>query len=436
MLLRIYRLLPSWVWIWIGLGVLIHVGTAILRLNAFFPAPALVDFAAFYTGAWALRLGESPFVLSSALLAQLSAEAGLPFPVPIPFNPPFWYVLLMPLTWLSYPAAAWIWVLVNLGLLGWISQRLASLAGYGSPLVKILLFPIVVTFGPIFLDLTLGQVSVVLLFTALLVGRLLPNPAQRSTQLAGIVTMMAAMIKVYPLMWMGIFPLMHRWRAVVIGLAFLIMSTGLFLLFGSPAVLIEWTGYLQDRIILATDRPSVDDQSLLAWLDRIGRSQTYAVPGLSATTLDLVEWHMPWEVNSILLRWIGYPLIVLMLGYILGFIWSQRGHNLEAGFYLWLLVGLIVFPHTERYNHALLLPAMAWLWSRNDRGKMFVCLAYFLTALARLTHLWVRILPAPWAAIITGSGLLAVFLLSIGIILELRRSAAMAAIAPSLMQTR
>lgn len=421
---RFHRLLPMWGWILLGSGAVVHFGTAALRISAFLPTPQLVDFAAFYSGAWAFRLGESPFALSSQLLAQLATDTALTFTPPIPFNPPFWYVPLIPLTWLTFPAAAWVWVLLNGVLLFWISNQLAALAGYSGRWGTLLLFPVVVTFGPVFLDLTLGQVSIVLLAMALLIGRLLVQPAPRTMLLAGVVTMAAAMIKVYPLVWMGIFAVNRRWQSVAAGLIFLIIGSGLVVLWGRGDTLVDWGGHLYDRILAANDQPSVDDQSLSAWLDRIGRPQTYAVPGLIATASEPVTWHLPWSVDATILRWSGYILALLAGSAVLGFLWRWREHNLQAGFYLWLLVGLIAFPHIERYNHTLLLPAMAWLWSQSERARLLTCVAYFLSALARLTHLWVRILPAPWAPILTGSGLFAVFLLTVGIGLELHRSMA------------
>lgn len=97
----------------------------------------------------------------------------------------------------------------------------------------------------------------------------------------------------------------------------------------------------------------------------------------------------------------------------------------EGAFYLWVLYWLLPFPHTERYNHVLLLPAMAWLWARSEtfahrsetlaqRGRNLVILAYFLAGLSRLTHLWAILLPAPWGPLASGFGLYAVLLLGGG----------------------
>lgn len=46
------RASQRWLWAILGVaGALIHFGTALLRLNTFFPYPNLMDFAAFYAGA-------------------------------------------------------------------------------------------------------------------------------------------------------------------------------------------------------------------------------------------------------------------------------------------------------------------------------------------------------------------------------------------------
>jgi hypothetical protein len=64
----------------------------------------------------------------------------------------------------------------------------------------------------------------------------------------------------------------------------------------------------------------------------------------------------------------------------------------------------------ERYNHALLLPAMAWLWGRGCGSRNAVVAAYALSGLSRFTHLFAFVLPSPWAPLATGVGLYSVLL--------------------------
>jgi len=69
-----------------------------------------------------------------------------------------------------------------------------------------------------------------------------------------------------------------------------------------------------------------------------------------------------------------------------------------------------------RYNHTLLLPAIAWLWGQGESGQRFAVVGYFLAGLARLTHLWVLLLPWPWGPLATGFGVMAVLTLMFGMI--------------------
>src|SRR5512136_2203736 len=98
---------PWWLWLAVaGAGLVIHVGTALLRISTFFPYPKLLDFSGFYASAWAIRQGLSPYNLTSAWLQALQVERTVPLTPPPIFNPPFWPWLLQPLTWFSFPVAA------------------------------------------------------------------------------------------------------------------------------------------------------------------------------------------------------------------------------------------------------------------------------------------------------------------------------------------
>lgn len=398
-----------------GAGAVIHFGTALLRLDSFWPVPALVDFSTIYSGAWAMRAGLSAYALSPELLAILQAQ-GLNQPPPGAFNPPFLYALFYPFTWLTYPQAAWAWVLLNLIFLGWITAELLRLGDIRGRRVGLLLYALVVTFGPTFLDLTLGQVSVLMLVALLLMGQRLENPSPASALIAGFAGMLAVTIKVYPLFWLGILPFLRRWSFLLASLLFLLLSFALPALWGPPGVLGEWAQFFQGRVLSASEIPGIDDQALTAWLDRIGRSETYGVPGISATTVEFIAWQLPWNFDPLALRLAGYALAGAIAAGVLLHIWRNRHSQPEAHFYLWVLVSLVVVPHIERYNHVLILPGMALLWGRGERARVVVCAVYFLVGLARLTHLWARILPAPWAPLITGSGLLGVLLLIAGLL--------------------
>ena len=436
-----------WPWLAIaGAGLVIHAGTAVLRLSTFFPSPKLFDWSGFYASAWAIRQGLSPYNLPPDWLQNLQAAQAIPFTPPVIFNPPFWPWLLLPLTWFSYPVAASIWLAFNLALLVWATLALADLAGWHGRAVRVALFFLVLTFGPVFLDLTLGQTSVVLLAAAMAIGRSLSryrsgetcpekgvwrtSSSRRKVGPALVVALaggLAVGVKLFPLTWLAGLPFLRRWRELILAA---LVIVGIFALgfWISPAASQEYGHYLvTERLVTASQVTSVDDQALIAWLDRLVRPQTFAVPGVTVEQRTTVEWTPPWTVDVRAVRWVGYALLVLLLLPCLYLLLRAAPEEQEGVFYLWVLYGLVALLHIERYNHVLLLPAMAWLWGHSlaegdghslaegdGHGKwqrQVVVMAYALVGLSRLTHLWAMLLPAPWGPLASGFGLYAVLLL-------------------------
>ena len=403
-----------------GIGALIHFGTALLRLSTFFPYPRLMDFAAFYAGTWAVRLGVSPYEWSPAFVESLRVKTGLSAYPPIPYNPPVWLWLLQPLSFFSFPIATVVWLLLVLAFLGWSAIALARLAGYQEWKHRGIGFLFILTFGPTFLDLTLGQNSFFLLAAVLVIGQALRTQVKGTCLSAALAGGLAVGAKLFPLIWLGALPLLRRWRLFVLSILAVLLVVGLPLLFAPAASQSYWLHILPQRVLSASEKVGIDDQSLIAWLDRLGRPHTLRVPGLSVTQRHTVAWSPPWSVDPHVIR-LGGCFLVALLALIPIMVLLRTGHaEAEGAFYLWVLYGLIVFPHMERYNHVLLLPAMAWLWARSEtfaqRARKLVILAYFLVGLSRLTHLWAILLPAPWGPLASGFGLYAVLLLGGGMV--------------------
>ncbi len=403
-----------------GTGALIHFGTALLRLNTFFPYPKLMDFAAFYAGAWAIRLGVSPYGWTPEFQRVMLVETGFSFDHPISL--PMWLWLLQPLASFSFPIAAVVWLLVLLALITWNTLVLARIAGYKGWRERRMIFLLVVTFGPVFLNLTLGQNGIFLLTAALVISQALQVRTENSRFLAALAWVPAVGAKLSPLIWLGALPLLRRWRLFVLATLILLFVLGLTSLLTPTASQDYWLRFLPERIFSYSEQAGIDDQSLVAWLDRLGRAHTFGVPGLSATQQHTVTWLPPWSFAPQAIRAGGYLLVALLALIPLVVLFRANPADAEGAFYLWVLYGLLPFPHTERYNHVLLLPAMAWLWGRGGRGRNLVILAYFLVGLSRLTHLWAILLPAPWGPLASGFGLYAVLLLGTAMVILLRPS--------------
>ncbi len=156
--------------------------------------------------------------------------------------------------------------------------------------------------------------------------------------------------------------------------------------------------------------PGVDDQSLLAWATRLTQPQSFTLPGLDVNTRTTIHW-MPRNPfpYPVVLGSVG--LVLLAAGAIAAYtVWHAQGRERVGAWSLWLLLGLLGLVHMERYNHVLLLPALAWLWGAQPRYRDWVLVAYALEGLGRLTHAFALWLPFPWAAWASGAGLYAVLL--------------------------
>lgn len=398
-------------WLWVavaGAGLAIHAGTAALRLTTFFPVPRVLDFSAFYASAWAIRLGMSPYNLPPDWLVALQSSQSIPFLPPPIYNPPFWPWLLVPLTWFSFPVAAWIWLVLNLGLLFVSAIVLADLAGHRSWGARCLVFILIVTFGPTFLDLTLGQTSVLLMAAALAIGRCTSSKRRWAGPVAAGAAALAVGSKLFPLIWIPAWPVLRRWSYGLLAVILVLAVAGLSLMASPAGSRVYWTYLVEERLATSSAVPSVDDQALVAWLDRLVLPQVFDVSGVGVEQRQTVFWTPPWSIDAAVVRWLGYGLIALLLVAVLLVLLRAGGQYPEAGIYLWMLFGLIALLHIERYNHVLLLPAMAWLWGRGESERKVVVGSYTLVGLARLTHLWAVLLPAPWGPLASGFGLYAV----------------------------
>jgi alpha-1,2-mannosyltransferase len=416
------------------------MGTALLRIRSFLPTPVLIDFSAFYTAAAAVRQKIVPYALPVEWLKELKIRMAIPGYPPAIFNPPLWPWLLQPFAVLRYPTAAWVWLLIQIGLLIWVTYtlnkhtiiRLSSLKliqkildFIDSPVISrtviegVILFIFILTFGPVFLDMSIGQTSILLLALCCVIGlQFREQDTFMKAIITGLAMGLATVAKLYPLAWIAPYALLRRWKSLATCLVFTFLVFILGFLLLPEANQMYWQKHLPQRIFSAADQVSVDDQSLVSWLDRIFRSHTFNVPGLQTRERREIIWMPLWQLNPLMIRILGYGLCVLLGIMIILVSLQAKNSEGEGIFYLWVLYIIVVFPHMERYNLTLLLPAMAWLCLRK-RFKL-VIFAYFLSGLSRLNHLWIRLLPVPWSPIASGFGLVSVLTLIWGILTEYR----------------
>ena len=405
MVKRIVTEFGGWLWLLAALaGAVVHGGTALLRVDTFFPTPRLLDFSGFYVAGAAARMGVPPYAISAEIQTQIQQSANIPFNfIPI-FNPPFTPWILQPLSLVSYPVAATLWTLLMLLLLLLCTKWLAEIADITHWIGKLILYGLVVSYGPVFLNLTLGQITIPLLMLGIWIGR--NFHAKRHSIWNAIAVALATGLKLTPFGWSGAFFLLRGWRLLVLTIAFVLAALFMPFALRSEMVAGYWQETLTGRIGSAVSQPALDDQSINAFVNRLGQAHRYTISGLNLAEKQVVRWDLPWELTGTQIQVISLGLLGLLQLPILWIVW--RGHDVvqpEPFFYAWLLFTLLLLPHTARYNHALLLPAMAWLWGQGGAGRKIAIAAYALTALARLNHLLALALPSMLVPLALGVGL-------------------------------
>jgi len=344
-------------------------------------------------------------------------------------SPPIWLPLLWPLGYFSFPVASALWLAFSVLLLLWISRELELLAGVSQPgttflgaesggnrsrLQRFLVFLIVVTFGPVTLALMLGQNSIILLAGALSLGACLQKRSSLSIASLGFAAATAG--KIYPASWLVPIVMMRRWKLVTACILFLVSLAGLtYALF--PTACEQYVKDSVPRVLGRVTGPGgfeLDDQSLFSVLRRLTVESDYAVPLVSISKTEKIRWKPSRSVDPARLLFGAFILSLLLLAPACVALAKTGRSAPVANFYIWVLVPLLFFPHVPRYNHVLLLPALAWLLTQGGTGLRIGILGYLLVGLSRLTHLWAVILPSPWGPLASGFGLYAVIVAILG----------------------
>lgn len=415
----IHLIIRLWPWGYLALGgLVIHVGTAVLRLNVFYPQLKLLDFVSYYAGAWAMRLHTSPYPWSEEFVSRLMETSGIYTTPPVHNSAPVWAWLLIPLTYFSFDTASLIWLILMLLATAVSTWLLLSTAGYKHKPLWLILFAflIVLTFGPAFLTLTLGQNSLLLLLSALAVGISINHRTIANQTAANVLWVIAIWAKLYPAFWLPSLLLLRRWRQLILvsllTLLLMILTWWLY-----PAINQHyWFHFLPEQGQSAAQHYPLGYQTLIAWLSRLSRSMSVEIPSISGGGSYIIRWSYPWQISPMIVQLLTL-IIQIGLALLLIIPWlKKRPENVAGYIYSWVTYSLLILPHMARYNLVLLLPGMAWLWAQNRNGRSLAIVIYFLAALARLTNLWPVILPAPLIPLAAGFGLYAILLLLIFLI--------------------
>ena len=269
--------------------------------------------------------------------------------VHLPFTyPPASTLFFWPLTWFPVAVAGIVWALFNLTalivvlaitLLHVRPTSRADVAGVPWRWVWLLLGPAVLL-EPVMLDLSFGQINLVLLALVVVdattrlevAGRALPR---------GWLVGVAAAVKLVPLIFIPFFVVTRQFRAAATSIASAALCTLAAFVMNPTASAAYWTKYLNDQARIGTVT-YVSNQSLEGALDRLTHHLW------SAWSIDSVE--VLAALVSVSLAW-----------------WAWRS---SSTFLAVLIVGnggLLASPITWAHHMVWVVPALVWLWWGHDR---------------------------------------------------------------------
>ncbi len=373
-----------------------------------------------------MRLGLSPYPWSERLLAFLTETQGLNSLPSTHNSSPLWSCLLVPITCFTFPSAASLWVFLLVLLAVYCHVVMLRIAGYTDWKTAVLALPVTLTFGPIFVNFTMGQNAIFLLLSALLLGEALKNKPGKPQLLAVIAWIAAVGAKVYPLLWIGTLLIVKRRFFFVLALTLCLVAVGMVGVLAPDVSADYWFVVLPGQTQRFATQVGPDDNSLAGFLTRVGTSTTYTFGGLGAEKLRTVTWLSPWDFSVSSIRYFSFALL-FVLGIWLTFRWIQNGSkNPDGVLYSLILFILLVLPHMDRYNHVLALPAMVWLWKQDPSRRYLTVIAYAMFGLSRLNRLW-ALLPSPIGPMATGFGFLGILVLTIAIAHSLNRADSLSA---------
>ncbi|HEV2014598.1 MAG TPA: glycosyltransferase family 87 protein [Candidatus Dormibacteraeota bacterium] len=201
-------------------AALYYVTWSVVQWVTLTPAALRFDFVNYFGGAQAAAHGTD-------IYADFKRSWGTEAWVVAYIYPPFFALLLAPLTSLGLLAAARIWLLAVhaafLAALALILRIHPELSRTG----RRLLLLAALGFMPVYLNLKFQQVATVWL---LLVSATLWAALRRRQGLAGGFIALAASLKVTPIFLIPLFARLDRWRIAVIGGALLVALTGVTML--------------------------------------------------------------------------------------------------------------------------------------------------------------------------------------------------------------
>ncbi len=291
--------------------------------------------------------------------------------VHLPFTyPPFSTLFFWPLTLLSTGAAGVVWALVNLGALVvviavtllHVHPELRSNEPHVPWSTVLLLLGPAVLIEPVMLDLSFGQINLVLLALVLVdattrvqvAGRTLPR---------GIGIGIAAAIKLVPFIFVPFLIVTRQFRAALTTIVTAGVCTLLAFVANPSASAAFWTKYVNDQSRIGTVT-YVSNQSLEGALDRVT--------------------HHVWTPHSIQ----AIELLAALAGLAVAW-WAWRVSSTFLAVMVMGDAGLLASPITWAHHMVWIVPVLAWLWWGVDRPRSGRIWAVVVATLFYVAPMWI-----------------------------------------------
>ncbi|MGH9663855.1 MAG: glycosyltransferase family 87 protein [Bryobacteraceae bacterium] len=330
------------------------------------------DFLSFYTGGLLARQGSLHRLYDPAVQAAVERSLVPGSSVLMPFiRPPFYAVLLAPLTLLPLVAAFWTWLAAQLAaLLGcwwWFARRF----GYDALVFAALYYPTSV-------GLANGQDPVWMLAIFLCAYAL----AERQRDFAGGAVLGLAVIKFHLLFLMPVaLAIERRWRMLAGFCGVGGLCAAVSLLLGGPGIAAQYYGLLHRRDIQTLDPTPVRMINVRSLALNVGVDSPWITALLAAAVIGLL---VVAARRAPLWRWFSAACAATLLV-------APHIYNYDAGILL-LPILLAIFCSSSRFTRILAatavipIPHMAAFFGPPYSIAPVLVIFLFLTALARESY--------------------------------------------------
>ena len=303
--------------------------------------------------------------LSSAHLYSLSLPG-----VHLPFTyPPFSTLFFWPLTLVTTGVATVLWALVNLAalvvimavtLLAVHPERRSTGVGVPWDLIALLVGPAVLL-EPVMLDMSFGQINLVLVALILLDATTRLSVGRRTLP-RGVGIGLAAAIKLVPLIFVPFLLVTRQFRAAASALSTVLLCSLTAYVLNPSASVAFWTRYVNDQVRIGTVT-YVSNQSLEGSLERA----THHV------------WSSP-AMESV-------QAATVVVGVALGW-WAWRTSSTLFGVLIVAGAGLMASPISWAHHMVWIVPVLLWMWWGSDRPRHARWWALGTAALFYVAPMW------------------------------------------------